>query len=137
MCVCVWNVIAYDVDDDIEMRWMLMWWWHWDEMMLILMMILRWDDVHVMMTLRWNDVNVDDVIVMYVCCLCTWGCSDHVGYFRRGKKIGLTILSIPGETRGFLRVFNYPRSVHWWCPCFIRCVLCMYMGGVVTLLDIC
>ena len=66
-------MIACDVDD-IEMRWLL-----------TLMVTLRWDDIDddddiemrwlltLMMTLRWDDVNVDDVIMMDVCCVCTWG----------------------------------------------------------------
>ena len=43
----MWNEIV-DVDDDIEMRWLLM-----------LMKILRWDDI-----------DVDDIIMMDVCCVC-------------------------------------------------------------------
>ena len=46
-------------------------------------------------------------------------CRDHVGYPWKGKGIGLRILSILGEGRGLLRIFNYPRPLHWWCPCFI------------------
>ena len=51
--VCMWNVIACDVDDL--------------EMMLMLMM-----------TIRWDDVDVDDVIEMNASCVCTWGYSDLV-----------------------------------------------------------
>jgi len=40
------------------------------------------------------------------------GCSDHVGYPRRGKEIDLRILSIPGERKGLLRIVNYLRPVH-------------------------
>ena len=70
------NVIRDDIDVDnvIEMRWCWCWWWYWDEMMLMLIM-----------TLRCDDVDVDDVIMMDVCSVCTWGCSDQVGYPWWGK----------------------------------------------------
>ena len=51
MMILRWDNI--DVDDDI-----------WDEMTLMLMMTLRWDNV---------DVDVNDVIVMGVGYVCTWG----------------------------------------------------------------
>jgi len=69
--VCMWNMIAYDVDDGIEMRWCWCWWLHWDEMMLMLMMILRWDDIDVNDDIEMNDVGVDDDIEIGWC-WCWW-----------------------------------------------------------------
>ena len=54
-----------NVDYDIEMRWCWCWWWHCDEMMLVLTMSLRW--MHVMYVHRW--------------------CSDLSKYPWRGKGI--------------------------------------------------
>ena len=95
MMILRWNDVG--VDDDIEMRWCWCWWCHWDKKLLMLMMSLWW------------------MYVVYV----HGGYSDHVRYPWRGKRIGLRILSILGEGRGLLRIFNHPRSMHWWCPCFI------------------
>ena len=83
-------------------------WWYWDGMMLMLMM-----------TLRCDDVDVDDVIMMNVCYVCTWVVQWPVGYPWRWKEICLKISCVLGEWRGLLRIFNYPWLEHWWCPCFI------------------
>jgi len=44
--------------------------------------------------------------------MCIKGAGTLFGYPWRGKGIGLKIISIPGEERGLLRIFNYPRSMH-------------------------
>ena len=54
-----------DVDDDI-----------WDEMILMLIM-----------TLRWDDVDVDNVIMIDVCCVCTWECSDLLDIPGKGRRL--------------------------------------------------
>ena len=92
-----WDEMIVDVDDDIEIGWHWCWWWDWDEMMLMLMMSSWW------------------MYVVYV----HGGCSDLLDIFWKGKGIGLRISSVSREGRGFLRNFNYPQSVYWWCPCFI------------------
>jgi len=98
----VWNVIPCDVDD-IKMRWC---WWHSDEI--------------VLMTFRWDDIEIDDVIEMDVCCVCTyWGAVILFGYPWRTNGISLKIISVLGEGRVLLRIFNYPRSMHCWGLCFI------------------
>jgi len=76
MIMLIWDVVVV-VDNVIEMRWSWCWEWYWDEKMLMLRMTLRWDNVKVD-----NDIEIKcwKCIFDDACCLCTWGCSDHVGY---------------------------------------------------------
>ena len=140
----MWNAIACDVDD-IEMRWWWCCWWYWNEMMLMLMKTLGWNNcwcgwwhwdemiLMLMITLRWDDVDVDvdDDIEMRWCwcwqchwdecmlCMCIGGAVTCLSIPGEGKGFCLKIISVPRKGRGLFNFFNYSRSMHWWCPCFI------------------
>jgi len=61
------------------------------------------------------------------------GCSDLVGCPLCGKLEWLKNLSI---FEGMLRSFNSSMVMYLMTPTFIRCMLCMFMGGALTLSDV-
>jgi len=102
-CCCIRFMLSEDLENVnprheficmyVESDCLWCWWRCWDEMILMLMMMLM-----LIMILRCDDANVDNDIEMRwccccwcwwchcdVCCICTWGCSDHVGYPWREK----------------------------------------------------
>ena len=106
ICICGMRLTVDLVIDDIN----------WYVVMLIFMMVLIWDDV----------ANEDHVNMnwCYYCWLCEY-------------EMRLLLLLITSLRWDDVYVENDIEMECWWCwKCIEMCMLCMFMGGAVTLSDV-
>ena len=106
ICICGMRLTVDVAIDDFN----------WYVVMLIFMMILIWDDV----------VNKDHVNMNW--CYCWWLCE---------YEMRLLLLLITSLRWDDVYVENDIEMECWWCwKCIEMCMLCMFMGGALTLSDV-
>jgi len=140
-----WEKYIY-AECDLRLMWLLMtlidmwwcwclWWLYEYEMRLLWLLItsLKWDDVYVENNIEMECWWCWKCIDMCKLCMFMGGCIDLVGCPWWGKIEWLKNLSI---YEGMLRCFNSSMVMYLTTPTFIRRMLCMFMGGALTLSDV-